>query len=235
MNIKKLILQTNALPELKAFYQNTLGFPIIASSENSFEVQMGTSTIEFQKSDVGCYYHYACNVPSFQSGEALHWLEERVAILPDENGNKIIDFVNWNADAIYFFDPAFNEPEMIARKNLDIQTDLPFSPKSIINISEIGLPVKNVEDTFQYLNQTIRAIGKYRSQNIELARFSGDFKRFGAAGNEQGLFILVDQEKKIWYPTTRPALAFPLEVFFGIGEIDFHLKYDGETVVLLEG
>ncbi len=227
MKIKKLILQTNALSELEGFYKNRMNFEISSSSANAFEIKIGASRLEFQKNNKNCYYHFAFNIPSLQSTEALNWLKERVAILPDENGNEIVDFINWNADAIYFFDPVFNEPEFIARKNLNIQSKKPFSSNSLLNISEIGLPVENVEETYHYLQGEITKTTKKEG----LQKYWGDFDKFGAAGDEEGLFIIVDKEKKIWYPTSRPALAFPLEVFFEIEGVDFHLNYLEELTV----
>ena len=54
----------------------------------------------------------------------------------------------------------------------------------------------NVENIFNKINQ-IRSIQIY----------DGDFSRFCAVGNEEGLFIIIDKNKKKWYPTMDAAFT----------------------------
>jgi hypothetical protein len=134
-------------------------------------------------------YHFAFNIPANREVDALIWLKKRVQILPFGH-EEIINFKSWNANAIYFYDKDRNIVEFISRKNLDIPNKKPFSSGSILNISEIGLATTRIEKIYQELN---------RMQRIEI--FDGNFKRFCAAGNDEGMFILVNHKIKKWFPT----------------------------------
>lgn len=189
MKIKELILFTNNLDRQIDFYTTILEFPIVNSTPESCSFKMGDSilTLKYKGKIVPC--HYAINIPSFKEVEALYWLKERVDILSFDE-KEIIDFSNWNAKAIYFYDLDKNIVEFIARKNLDYKSDLKFSTKSVLSISEIGLVSNQIRKTFQKLNEIA---------SIEV--YSGDFDRFCAVGNDNGMFILVNNKLKKWFPT----------------------------------
>lgn len=189
MKIKELILFTNNLDRQIDFYTTILEFPIVNSTPESTSFKMGDSilTLQYRRNTVP--YHFAINIPSFKEVEALYWLKERVDILQFDE-KEIIDFSNWNAKAIYFYDLDKNIVEFIARKNLDYKSDFKFSTKSVLNISEIGLVSNQIHKTFHKLNE----LGF-----IEV--YSGDFDRFCAVGDDNGLFILVNNKLKKWFPT----------------------------------
>tara|TARA_R110001583_G_scaffold114876_1_gene265299 strand:+ start:4508 stop:5161 length:654 start_codon:yes stop_codon:yes gene_type:complete len=189
MKIKELTLFTNNLERQIDFYATVLELPIVNSTPESCSFKIGQSTLVFQyKRDVAPS-HFAFNIPSNKENEALKWLKERVEIIPFDE-HEIIDFSNWNAKAIYFYDADKNIVEFIARKNLNSNSNLKFSSKSILNISEMGLVTNEIQETFYKLNKI---------QNIEV--FSGDFERFCALGDDNGLFILVNNNLKKWFPT----------------------------------
>lgn len=200
MNIRQLQLFTSDLEAQKAFYTRNLGFDCLEERADSFAIKSGDSKLLFKYSPGKPYYHFAFNIPSFQCKAALAWLKKRVNILKD-GSDEIIDFVNWNAEAVYFSDPAGNIVEFIARKNLNIQTGAAFSAQSILNISEIGLPVDDVCIAFHQLCHKTGA-----------RKYWGDYSLFCATGDEHGLFIIVGQNRKMWYPTEKPAKSFPLSL-----------------------
>jgi len=227
MLINQLQLYTGKLEEQHYFYNRVLGLELLEKETDSFLLKAGHSKLRFIKSEQNCYYHFAFNIPSFQSREALQWLKERVEILKDENGNEIVGFVNWNAEAIYFLDSSGNIVEFIARKNLELSCAEKFSSKSIFGISEIGLPTEDVAATFHLLkHQIAQALPRGRT----LQKYWGNFENFCAAGDEQGLFIIVNQRKKLWYPTQTPALPFPFQLGFSIAENSFQLTFDGLSI-----
>ncbi|MDF1864134.1 MAG: hypothetical protein P1U70_04845 [Saprospiraceae bacterium] len=215
MRIKKLKLYSNQINKLIHFYESVLGFEITKKKSTYFEVKIGYTILAFEESNQACYYHFAFNIPSFQSLNALKWLQKRVEILPDETGKLICEFVNWNAEAIYFYDPAGNVLEFIARKNLNIVANEKFSSKSVINISEMAMPVNDVKAHFDFLNNEF--------EDFSIEKYSGDYKRFCASGDEEGLFIIVDTKVKKWYPTNKPSLAFPFEIWFESNNKNYHL------------
>ena len=189
MKINELILFTNNLDKQIDFYSIILGFQILNSTPESCSFKVGDSILIFKYRKDVVPYHFAINIPSNKEIEALNWLKERVAVLSFD-GNEIIDFSNWNAKAIYFYDIDKNIVEFISRKNLNLNSSLKFPTKLSINISEIGIVTDNIEETYDSLIK----INK-------ISVFSGDFDRFCAVGDDQGLFIIVNNKFKKWFPT----------------------------------
>ncbi len=222
MKIEKLILQSKNLSAQFRFYVKTLGMEPLERTENSFAVKAGNSTLVFKRSANTCYYHFAFNIPPFRINEALNWARQRLDILEYE-GKSILDFPNWNAKAFYFFDVDGNIVEFIDRRNLAAGSDKDFSPKDILEISETGLPVDDILSAFQML-----------SDQTGIKKYSGNLENFCAAGDEHGLFIIVDQNDKKWLPTEKQALAFPFEMDFKIDDQAYNLKYSGKEVLVNE-
>ena len=139
--------------------------------------------------------HFAFNIPSNAINDAFIWLRRKTDVL-DCEGQKIADFSNWKAKAIYFYDEDKNIVEFIARERIDIKSDVAFTPRSILSISEMAIATDDIETIYKFINQ-IKPI----------SIFDGDFNRFCALGNDEGLFIIVDKNKKKWYPTDDEALT----------------------------
>ena len=189
MKIKELTLFTQNLKSQIEFYSKGLEFEMINCDDASCSFNTGNSILTF-KVQKGCKpYHFAFNIPSNKEDEALGWLKERVQLLSFEE-KELMNFESWNAKAMYFYDPDMNIVEFIARKNLNINSNNTFSPKSILNISAMALASTNIKETIAILN-SMSPIKKY----------SGDFERFCAIGNEDGLFILANPLLKKWFPT----------------------------------
>lgn len=218
MNFKKLILQSYNLKKQFQFYVETLGFDLIEQSEASFSIQIGKSILAFEKSSSKSYYHFAFNVPPFQIMDAMDWAKGRVSFL-EYNGNAILDFTNWNAKAFYFFDADSNIVEFIDRRNLGDKTRETFTIENILEISEVGLPANKILHAFQKLNS-----------QAGIEKYSGDYEKFCAAGDEHGLFIIVDQNDKNWLPTELPAKAFPFQLEFLNKQKKYFLRCDGKKL-----
>ena len=218
MRIEKLTLQSYDLSKQFDFYVETLGLELIEKKENSFSVLVGTSILVFQKSATKSYYHFAFNTSPFQIEEAFKWTQNRVPILEYE-GDHILDFKSWNAKAFYFYDADYNIVEFIDRRNLEIKNDKSFSIGSLLEISEVGLPVSNILKAFEKINE-----------QTDIDKYSGDFDFFCTAGDEHGLFIMVNRDIKKWLPTELPAKAFPFELHFSNNQEKYLLKYDGNEI-----
>ena len=200
MILQEIELFTDRLQELQQFYVEKLGFKLLNSTPSLFELQCGHSVLRFVESPDSCYYHYAFNIPSFQGREAQIWLKNHVEIL--KNGTEeLIDFSNWNAEALYFFDPAGNIVEFIARKNLAIHSDQPFGIESILGISEMGFPTEDI-------NAQVTKLEK----EIGLEHYWGNRTSFSAVGDEHGLIILVNYKERKWFPTEVSPKPFPLKI-----------------------
>jgi len=185
-------------------------------SHAHFTIHAGLSKLIFEKTeDPLSYpnYHFAFNIPSNRIQEAHDWLKERTELLWIEDYKSYIaDFTNWNAQSVYFADPAGNITELIARADLNDIIDEPFSSKHIRNVSEIGLVFP--EDGFQ---RSIERIMK--EHRLEYFSKQPPLEKFCAIGNDEGLFIIVP-ENRSWYPCKdKPAGIFPMKVSFLVGSV----------------
>jgi catechol-2,3-dioxygenase len=196
MKIKKLTLATTNLRAQIEFYHHLLGFSLIKESPEAAEFQTGNSILRLEASSEATPYHFAFNIPSFQEHQALEWLKTKVPILK-EQAEEIMVFESWNARAIYFYDRDNNILEFIARRNLNIEVDEPFSAASVIEISEMGLPVDDIIPIHDHFINKL---------NIEV--YSGSTERFCAIGDEHGLFIVLNKNVKTsWFPTENSPIA----------------------------
>ncbi len=72
------------------------------------------------------------------------------------------------------------------------------------------------------------------SREFGLEIFDGDFDRFCAIGDETGLFIVINYEKKNWFPTMEPAQPYPFRVLFKNQEgEEYEIKYDNEELLVI--
>ncbi|MDQ3020212.1 MAG: ring-cleaving dioxygenase [Bacteroidota bacterium] len=198
MKIKEIILCTNFLDKLKNFYNEILGLEVITNKENFITVKTQFTNIVFRYDPEikNPFYHFAFNIPENQFKAAKEWGLQRVDLIKEKSKDEF-DFTSWNAHSIYFYDPAGNIIELIARHNLNNSSKKEFCGKSLLNVSEIGLPVFNVKKFYDSLNK-----------NFNIPNFSGDMKTFTAAGDDDGLFIIVPEGRK-WFPDCPEAKIFP--------------------------
>ena len=129
----------------------------------------------------------------------------------------IADFINWHAKSFYFLDPAGNILEFITRFDLKDNADEPFTSKHIRNVSEIGLvlPVENFDGD----------VNKLFSQ-YPLSYFDKQppLPHFRAVGNDEGLFIIVP-ENRVWFSTKdTTSQIFPMEILFKENNNLYELK-----------
>ena len=200
MIIKQLSLYSNKIDELYNFYTGKLGFRGKLNDSQFVLSTANDAEIIFHKAKEPYHYHFAFNIPTNKVYEAHKWLTKRVNLLPEqETGNEIIHFVDWNAHAVYFKDPADNIVEFIARHELDNTSTHHFSIRDVLSISEIGVPSNNVLENFEKLHD-----------QLWLQRYSGDFEKFCAAGDEEGLVILTNMDRN-WYPTDIKSKSCPFE------------------------
>lgn len=108
---------------------------------------------------------------------------------------------SWNSHSIYFYDPAGNIVELIARHNLINKLDNEFSYGDLLNISEIGMPAEDVTSLSGYL------LEQYKEQIY----ISGNSK-FTPIGDEEGLIILSSLDRN-WLGSNKKVKKFPLEIF----------------------
>jgi catechol 2,3-dioxygenase-like lactoylglutathione lyase family enzyme len=225
MNISELELFTDKLKEQKEFYSDILGLEILSKQDNSFTLKTGASKLTFIEtgSIENPYYHYAFNIPENRIDDAINWLKEKNIGLIEYENSTLIDFKNWNAHSVYFYDPGGNIVELIARHNLSNSSNDKFSAQSLLNISEAGMPVENVGDFCKTIEE-----------NFDEKLWSGNFETFAAVGDEEGLFIIVTTNRN-WFPTDKPCNIFPMKIKIYLPEIpDIEIDENGYHITAVE-
>jgi len=202
MHILHLQLATTALEQQHAFYTQVFGFPVISTTADAITLQVGASQLTWtQATDpLPGSYHFAFNIPTNQFAAAKRWLHQQVGLLTDATGADEFYSEDWNADMLYFSDPAGNIMELIARHTLANASELPFSRPSILNISEIGVAAEDVPHEVAVIrHQTGAPI--YNEPGSDT---------FTPVGDEHGLLIVV-QRGRVWFPDTgKPAEHLPI-------------------------
>ncbi len=218
MKIERLEIKTRNLKNQLLFYGKTMGFEIINETNNSFEVETGSSVLKFIEDYRATPYHIAFHIPPEQSGLALSWVKERVQI--QRNGQEEIVYFNaWNAMSLYFYDADKNILEFISRKELFPLGEGIFSAKSVLAIAEIGLATNDISEKFNVLS---RACG--------LGKYDGNFENFCAIGDDEGLVITIDKNKKDWFPTSDKAFISDFVMIFKHNNERFKLIFENDQI-----
>ena len=153
----------------------------------------GHSAVRFEQGPDVCS-HFAVNVPPQRFGEAVEWARGQAELIEED-----VPFEMWRARAAYYFDPAGNLVELIARERAP-GDDL------LLEVSEIGLPVEDVGAAVEFLET-----------ELDLPHFSGDRESFSAVGDDRGLLILVPVGRP-WLFTDRLSTDAPVRVTIEGGE-----------------
>ncbi|MBK7871677.1 MAG: hypothetical protein IPJ74_13875 [Saprospiraceae bacterium] len=194
--IKSLHLLTAApLAEMKHFYHNLLELPILNEKPKELSVRAGETDITFLKIDASQqpFYHFAFNIPENKIIAARIWQKERSPLfatpshmIDPDYPDDIRHFRNWNAHSVFFWDPAGNILEYIARHDLKNKASGDFSGKDILCASEIGFVVDDATNTAE-LVKTAFGLVQYRN---------GD-ENFRAIGDEMGLLLIFKRGRQI--------------------------------------
>jgi catechol-2,3-dioxygenase len=219
MKIKEIKLLTNNIKNLKYFYSELLRFPIVSSFNNSITFQAGESLLSFIESELpeNPYYHFAFNISENKKDKAINWLKDKGIGLNLIDGKEAYYSLSWNSHSIYFYDPSGNIVEFIARHNSPSNSESDFINIDILNISEIGLAIEDVEKTSEFLQS-------YYDEQIYIASNS----MFAPIGDEEGLFILSALNRN-WLGSNKKVEIFPLDILITCGKEDvsylFHYPY----------
>ncbi|WP_422656960.1 VOC family protein [Paenibacillus sp. EC2-1] len=190
MKLSEVILRSHQLEEIKGFYGTLLGLDVLEDQPLKISFQAGSTRFTFCKASMNeqTHYHIAFTIPTNKYSEAKQWLNGRGISLFSKDGQNEFIFENWNATAMYFYDPDGNLVEFIAHHTLNNSTNEVFGPQHLLRISEIGLPSDNVSQAAQDLKD-----------NFGLELWSGDGVQFAALGDAEGLLIVVDKQR-LWFP-----------------------------------
>lgn len=202
MHIRELQLVTSVLPQQCEFYARLLGAPPATATAERASFQVGASLLTFVQTakPLPGSYHFAFNIPENQFEAAKTWACGFLDLLTDEAGADSFYSHNWDAHYLYFYDPAGNVVELIARHTLPNASDKAFSGQSLLGVSEIGLAADDVaRQVAELQNRTGAAPYRWSGNPV-----------FAPVGDEHGLFIVV-QRGRIWFPDTGlPAVHLPI-------------------------
>lgn len=132
------LLTATPLSRMREFYRDKIGFRVLAESASEISFAGGGTRLTFMKAgpeqikgagnrgNGEPFYHFAFNIPRDKILAARSWQLERTRLTRPRPGlldpaypDDVWHFSQWNAHSVFFFDPAFNIVEYIARHNLD--------------------------------------------------------------------------------------------------------------------
>lgn len=197
--------KTGKLLEMKDFYRDILGFTLIKETEESFQITMGTTLVEFSNEAVEGqpFYHFACDIPANQFREAKLWLQNRTELLTEDGENEVY-FKFIDAYSIYFADPSNNIVEFIARNNEYPETEQSFTLHSLQKLSEVGLVVENKLEVVELLKPydiVNRDSGEVSENSLS---FFGD--------HQNPVYLLLVNEGRKWLFSQQKTTCFPIEI-----------------------
>jgi hypothetical protein len=177
--------------DLHGFYGRELGLPIDGEA-----VVVGETRLRFEVEDgSAAFYHFALLAPGDRFDAALAWAGQRAELLGD-----VFRFENWDAEAVYFHDPAGSIVELIAHHGLEENgRDGPFAADELVGFSELGI----VGDRSRLLRQL-------QTEGLELWSGTVDEPDRLAFVGEKGRTLILAPPGRGWLPTDRPAEPHPV-------------------------
>jgi catechol 2,3-dioxygenase-like lactoylglutathione lyase family enzyme len=190
------LLSAAPLTAMKAFYHQLLGLQVLDEHPERLTLRAGETRLTFKPAapdDGQPFYHFAFNIPENKVLAARRWQKERTPLLPiperlrdSHFPDDVVDYRHWNAHSIFFFDPAGNVVEYIARHDLRNAVPGEFSSGDILCASEIAFVVDDVPAAAQRLREVV-GVEQYR----------GGSEQFTALGDERGLLLVMQRGRVI--------------------------------------
>ena len=204
--LQSLRLETAApLSEMKAYYRDLLGLEVVHEGSSELTIEAGESRITFVTAGSGGssapFYHFAFNIPQNKLLAAREWQRARTSLIaPPANlrdpryPEDVVHFAHWNAHSVFFWDPAGNLLEYIARHDLQNSSGGSFSSRDILYASEIGLVADDVP----------RLAGELK-EAFQLTGYRGGSDQFTAVGDELGLLLVMERGRALGFAEGKPA------------------------------
>jgi catechol-2,3-dioxygenase len=198
---------------MKEFYHQLLGLPVVEESSHRLTINVGETRITFLKApaeEKGPFYHFAFNVRENKMLAARQWQQQRTPLLPipetlrdPKYPDDVVHYRHWNAHSLFFFDPAENVVEYIARHDLNNAAQGDFGSEDILYASEIAFVVDNVAETALKL-QEVAGVEQYK----------GASDQFAAVGDEHGLLIVMKRGRVVSFeaPTKKAVTVYSTTV-----------------------
>jgi catechol-2,3-dioxygenase len=202
MKITRVSAQVRNTRSAAEFFDYVLGLAV-ESEPGAVVVTIGTTLLELvENPDVEGDHHFAVTIPSNKFTDAKQWLQERAALFGTVQSDEFEGPPGWNARSIYFAGPDRSVLELIIRRDLDNATTGPFSSDDLLCISEVGVATPDV-----------LALTTFLTEAADVASYRADPESsFSAAGDTDGLLVLVSPGRA-WFPTTdRLAATSPIRI-----------------------
>lgn len=209
--IKSATLYTNNIKALRRFYGNVLELDLTDSAPEHFTVRFGESHLTFKHTEQPAFYHFAINIPGNQFSMMKYWITDRLT-LNREEGRDEVYFPSFDADSMYFEDPAGNIVELIGRRKRDLFGDL--TKESFLNISEMSITTPHVVE----VGDQLQDLGIPLRNGTEVEPNELNF-----LGRGDTFMVLVPPGRR-WYFSKKTSETFPLEMTWN----DEVIKLDGE-------
>ncbi len=210
--IKEIQLFTGIeLFELIQFYHHKLGFEILKQSDTECSFRTGSSLLTFRKTNESNapFYHFAFNIPENKIKQAEQWQKSKAAFISppphllDEayQSANIVHFRHWDAHSLFFYDPAGNVVEYIARHTLNNPAEGGFTVNDVLYISEIGLVVDDVYSSSDSI-----------AGPASLKQYQRASENFLALGDEKGLIIFFKEHTRAAFNKGKPRQTYGAEI-----------------------
>jgi hypothetical protein len=202
MKITRVSAQVTNAHSAAEFFENILGLAV-ESVPGAVVVTIGSTLLELvENPKAEGDHHFAVTIPSNKFTEAKQWLLQRAVLLGTPQSDEFEGPPGWNTRSIYFAGPDRSVLELIIRRDLDNATTGPFSSDDLLCISEVGVASPDV-----------LALATFLTEAADVLSYGADPESsFSAAGDTDGLLILVSPGRA-WFPTTdRLATTSPISI-----------------------
>lgn len=183
------------------FYRDILLLPVDVTPTGA-EVVIGSSrlTLTAGGSFEGVH-HLAFGILPAEFELAHEWLARRVSLLQAGSSDVFFGGDDWKSRSLYFLGPEGIILEFIARDADASTASSNGETPQMLSISEVGIGVDDVLDTVATL-----------SEELAIPTFYDYSNTFASMGSDDGLLIVVNQER-LWFPNkiSQPARG-PLTV-----------------------
>ena len=210
---------------MRNFYHKKIGFAVVKEGPTELTLQAGATQLTFVKAlpehikgnggrgNGEPMYHFAFNIPRNKIEAARKWQLERTPLVPPRSEVRdskmpaeVWHFRHWNAHSVFFFDPAWNIVEYIARHDLknDAGADDHFDVKDIHCASEIGYVTTRADQS-----KTIA----FMRDKLGLSEYPRGAEPW-AMGDERGLLLCLARAGEQWAEHTKTPVnwgIFPTE------------------------
>lgn len=189
MKIHEITLTVDDLASSAEFYRDVLGLAVDESADGVV-VHAGSTHLKLIHGErFDGVHHVAFGIVPSEFEFAHAWLSERVPLLASDGSEVIVGSPSWRSRSLYFLGPDDIILELIARGADEAEAPGDGYCPRVLSISEIGVAVPDVP-------ASVRTI----SRELGLTLFSPGSPSFAPVGDDDGLLIVVQQDR-IWFPT----------------------------------